>query len=86
MYVNQALAVVIRETVPEQLLEHNAKLRSEVQQLQAALKKYKIAKCSQCERFEKEYHFPFCFQCQVHVPLCWACFKSFCPQGQHRLY
>lgn len=50
--VNQALAVVVRETLPQQLIEENRKLRLKLDKMQAALGQLQFCIC--CETYFEE--------------------------------
>lgn len=67
--VNQALAVVIRQVMPDKLKEDNAKLRQENDRLLRVLKASLVKCCQSCRGFfmPAEYR------------ECWLCDKAYCP-------
>lgn len=52
MYVNRALAVVIRETLPAKLIEENARLQERLADLEARLEDSCLDWCVKCQKFK----------------------------------
>lgn len=63
MYVNQALATVIRETLPAKLLQQVEQLRQEVGRLNQVLKDNRQVSCSYCRRYFANHDYLRCALC-----------------------
>lgn len=87
--VNRALAAVIRQTLPAELVEANQELREITQQLiddqTLVLSAMGASQCIDCDKFCLDRDLGYCEKCNERVcnecNACTLCFETYC--GKH---